>query len=346
MRAPELDGEVREAVERLGHERQVLGVVAHVQAHEERLRVAREDAIPRLHDLPVAREVLPVEGPVGVVPELVPALVRAVDGEEEGLGVRDVDVDGQAVRRAGLPHRVEAPVVDLDERPLAAVLAEVEAEGLQDLQARRSRLGRLLDGVGLELREARVRERAPHRLRAGVEAAGVRAVEGGDRLPEAVAEAAGQVDDGLHALAVHDGERVRRARVEGDRVLGGRALAAALREGEVRVDVDDREARGRDARLLHVEHGARAEVAQEEGPVAGRASRLGARRASRGDRAQSTHPESGETAPAVQLHGRSPSSVGHRARIACTRRVRATADSKSRSHMFRPNITPVAPHSM
>ena len=138
----------------------------------------------------VAREVLPVEGPVGVVPELVPPLVRAVDGEEEGLGVRDVDVDGQAVRGARLPHRVEPPVVHLDERPLAAALAEVEAEGLQDLEALRPRPGRLLDRVGLELRVARVRALAPHRLRAGVEAARVRPVEGGDRLLEALAEAA------------------------------------------------------------------------------------------------------------------------------------------------------------
>ena len=272
--------------------------------------MAREDPVARRHELRVAREVLPVEGPVGVVPELVPPLVRAVDGEEEGLGIRDVDVDGQAVSGARLPHRVEPPVVHLDERPLPAVLAEVEAEGLQDLEALRPRPGRLLDRVGLELREARVRPLAPHRLRAGVEAARVRLVEGGDRLLEALAEAARQVDGRAHSRPVHHRDRVLRGRVEGHRVLGGRTLAAALREGEVRVDVDDREARGRDARLLHVEHGARAEVAEEEGPAAGRARGLGARRASRGDRAQRTHAESGETAPAVQLHGRSPSSAG------------------------------------
>ena len=282
-----------------------------------------------------------------MVPELVPPLVRAVDGEEEGLGVRDVDVDGQAVRGARLPHRVEAPVVHLDERPLAAALAEVEAEGLQDLEALRPRPGRLLDGVGLELRVARVRGTRPTIGSVQVwKRPGCARSKAASACSRPLPKPPVRLTTAFTPLRSMTRERVLRGRVESDRVLGGRALATALREGEVRVDVDDREARGRDARLLHVEHGARAEVARGGGARRREGTPARARRASRGDRAQSTHPEGGETAPAVQLHGRTPSSVGTGPGSRAPARVRATADSNSRSHMFRPNITPVAPHSM
>jgi hypothetical protein len=88
--------------------------------------------------------------------ELVVALVGAVDGQEEGLGVRDVDVDGQSVRGAGLPHGVKAPVVHLDQRSLREALAQAQAEGLQDLETPGPGAGGPLDRVRLELRVARV----------------------------------------------------------------------------------------------------------------------------------------------------------------------------------------------
>ena len=57
-------------------------------------------------------------------------------------------------RAAGVPHRVEALVVDLHERAGGEVLAQEEAEGLQDLEAARAGVLRLLDGVGLDLRDS------------------------------------------------------------------------------------------------------------------------------------------------------------------------------------------------
>ena len=113
---PELDRHVREAVEGLAHEAEVLGVVADVEGEELRLRVAGVDAVAGGQDLREAREVLAVERPVGMEAELVVALVEAVDGQEERLRVGDVDEDRQLGRGAGLPHRVEARIVDLDQR--------------------------------------------------------------------------------------------------------------------------------------------------------------------------------------------------------------------------------------
>src|SRR5918993_808135 len=125
----DLDRGVPVAVEPLRDPRQVFGV-ADVQVDEVRARVARDDAVARLVQLAVRGEVVAVERPVGVRAQLLVALVVLVGREEERLGVGGVDGDGEARAAGRLPHRVEALVVHLDERPFRHLLAQAQPETL------------------------------------------------------------------------------------------------------------------------------------------------------------------------------------------------------------------------
>ncbi len=298
---PQLHGHVGELVEGGGHEGQVLGVVAHVEGHEGRLGVAREHAVAGLHDRPVAGKVLPVERPVGVVSELVPALVRAVDGQEERLGVGDVDEDGQAVGRARLPHRVEAWIVHLHQGAFGDPLPQEEPEGLEDLEPPGPRPGRLLDRVRLDLRIARVQQLPVRGLGAGEEAARVGLVEGRDRPREPLPGAAGQIQHRADALPVHDREGVLRRGVEGDLLSRGDPFRGVGRPGEVGMDVDHGMARLLHARLRDLEHAPGPEVLEQELAVLGRAHRV-VRRPGGARHSQAEHPESGvpQPLPAVE----------------------------------------------
>jgi hypothetical protein len=91
---------------------------------EERARVfgAGVDAIARLHDVAEARKSRRRTSSGGCESHRTACSPRR--WEEEGLG--SPDEDRQLVRSAGLPHRVEARVVHLDQRPLADPLAQIQ----------------------------------------------------------------------------------------------------------------------------------------------------------------------------------------------------------------------------
>src|SRR4051812_28667850 len=70
---PDLDRRVRELVQGLAHEGEVLRVVPDVEEHELGAGMAGEHAVTRGHDLGEGREIVVVEGPVGMMAELVVA---------------------------------------------------------------------------------------------------------------------------------------------------------------------------------------------------------------------------------------------------------------------------------
>src|SRR5262249_13349790 len=124
------------------------------------------------------------------------------------------------------------------------------------------------------------------------------------------------------------------------------ALRPSRRLAEVRVRVDRREARLRHAGLLGMERAPRLEILEGERPsrrldLLGLASRRGHRATRRGG-AQHPRPDRLEPFPTACVAVHAP----YLTMIAWTFRLSATASSNFRSHMFRPNITPVAPLSM
>ena len=104
-------------VEPLDSESQILGVVPDVQRDERGFRMAREDAIAGFQAVrDGSGKPGPLKRPVGMIGELLVALVEPIDRQEERFRVGDVDGDRQAECAARFPHRIEAGIVHFDER--------------------------------------------------------------------------------------------------------------------------------------------------------------------------------------------------------------------------------------
>ena len=104
---------------------EVLGRAPDVGADEHRRRVADDDGLEPVDQLVERREAVEIraagragrpEVPVGVLVELLPALVPCVERLEERDRVGDVDRHRDAELARGGPQRVQARVVDRDER--------------------------------------------------------------------------------------------------------------------------------------------------------------------------------------------------------------------------------------
>ena len=90
----EIDKQVGIAVELASHRFEVLGVVAEVGADEGGSRVPRDRPFEGVENLLTGGELFAKEEPVGVLVQLVPAFIEAVEGGEEGGRIGDVDHDG------------------------------------------------------------------------------------------------------------------------------------------------------------------------------------------------------------------------------------------------------------
>jgi len=121
---------------------EVLRRAADVGAHERRRRVAGHRGLQAVDELVEGREAGQVrpsrraggpEVPVGMLAELVVALVRAVERVEEGDRVGDVDGDRDAELAGGRPQWVEPGIVDRHEAPRR--VAGGQAQRLPDLEA-------------------------------------------------------------------------------------------------------------------------------------------------------------------------------------------------------------------
>jgi hypothetical protein len=198
-----------------------------------------------------------------MVVQLLEPLVETIDREKEGLGIRDVYCDRHPQRPARFPHRVEAAVVDRDERPRGNLLAQVQPQRLEDLHAARAELVRAPDVVRLVARVVRPVGLAPPRLGERDESVGVRRLIGLDALLQSFPDAARQVDHRLEIHAIHHRQQLGGWRREPHLfTLFGRHPRRA--ESEVRVEIDDGISRARHARGRNLEHAARLEVLQIE----------------------------------------------------------------------------------
>ena len=199
-----------------------------------------------------------------MVVQLFEALVETVGGQEERRGVGDVDSNRHVQRGASFPHGVEARVVDLYQCAGGDVLAQVEAEGLQDLQAAGSVAMGGLQLIGLRSRVAGFVRPAPHRLGKGEETAGIGSVVAAYGLAQSIAVAAGEIHHGAEVSTVHDGKQIFGRGRESAIACERHALLAFRRERQVRVDVDDREPGALHFGFRDVQHALRLVVAEIE----------------------------------------------------------------------------------
>src|SRR3984885_12527960 len=113
--------------------------------------MARDDSVAGGDQLRIAREIATVEGPVGMIAQLLVALIEAIDRAKEGDRIGDMDRDRDPEIAAYVPHGIEARVIDGDQLPCRDVFAEIESERLENLQSARPIAVRFFDGLGLNL---------------------------------------------------------------------------------------------------------------------------------------------------------------------------------------------------
>ncbi len=212
------------------HPPEVLRRTPDVGADEHRRRMAHHDPLQRVDQLVERREAVEVraaggpgrpEVPVGMLVELLPALVRGIERLEERDRVRDMDRHRHPELPRRRPQGIQARVVDRDQ-PSARVpgpkpeeLPHLEAAGTGgDAVAEARRLGLaerrvLRPAVVVEAREHR------HAAREGV-------LPALDLAAQLVAPAAVEVHDPLDPGRVQHRRRARRATDRSSRRRTGR----------------------------------------------------------------------------------------------------------------------------
>ena len=149
-----------------------------------------------------------------------------------------MDGDGHATAARLLPHRVKAPVINLEERPLPHALAQVKPERLCHLQTVRADLPRATNLLGLKRRVIGLRDARVPRLSEDEKALRVGRPQLADGLLQRLAVPARQVHHRAHVLPPDHRQHVSGSRV-GVRVL---RLAETSRPRQVCVEVYRREA--------------------------------------------------------------------------------------------------------
>ena len=104
----------------------------------------------------VAGEILSVKRPVRMRVQFLKAFVEAINRQEKRFGVGGVNRDWHLVRACCLPHRIEATIINFDQLARRHILAQIQTERLQNLDAFGSELFRAFDLFGLKLRIIRL----------------------------------------------------------------------------------------------------------------------------------------------------------------------------------------------
>ena len=201
----QFDGHVREPVQIVRDILEVFGEIAHMQDKELRLGMARHHVVARLQQIGIAREVAAVERPVGVVVQLFVALVVFVGRSKKSNGIRNVDGDRHPQLAAGIPHRIESRVVDLDELAGGDTLAQIQAESLQDLKPPRPLAPSLFDGLRLERRVTRLQKTVVARFSKRIEPSGKSSIVTRDRIRQPCAKSSGEIHHSENVPAFHHG---------------------------------------------------------------------------------------------------------------------------------------------
>src|SRR3954447_14120375 len=201
-----IDGHVGIAIEAVGYIAKILREVSGVESNELCFRMSSEYAVSRVQQLGIAGEIVTIEGPVRMIVKFFVALVVAIRRSKESNGIRNVNGDWHVQLPTRIPHRIKARVIYFDQLARGDVLAQIEAERLQNFQTLGSRAMRSFNGFSLKTRIVWFQEPGVRRLGKAVKAIGEVLVIPGNHIGEAVAEASRQVNHAANVFAVHDGE--------------------------------------------------------------------------------------------------------------------------------------------
>ncbi len=118
IRAENVDEQVGILIEPFRHGCQILGVVVEVGPEERRLGMPGDQANELGQQFLLGRIILAVKQPVGMLVQLVPALVVTIQGREERRRIGRVDHHGPMILGASLENRIEFVIVDFQQRAI------------------------------------------------------------------------------------------------------------------------------------------------------------------------------------------------------------------------------------
>src|SRR4030095_590765 len=165
-----------------------------------------------------------------------------------------MDRDRQVQCSASVPHWIKARIVHLDERTGGEVLAQIESQGLQDLQSPRTCLFRTRDFVRWGLWVICVMAAAPQWFGKGQETSRIRLVVSLDAFGEAGTCPTRKVHHRTNVLAIHDLQQLFRRGEKFSLLSHRNSLFTLERESQMGVDVDDGKAGALDRMRGNMQH--------------------------------------------------------------------------------------------
>src|ERR1700712_2334343 len=104
-----------------------------MQGDKLRFGVPRKYPVPHFQKFGIGRKSRRCEGPVWMVAKFLISLIEAVGWTKECQRIRYMDSNRHIQAPACLPHRIKPGIIDLYQVAGSRMLAEKEAECLQDL---------------------------------------------------------------------------------------------------------------------------------------------------------------------------------------------------------------------
>src|ERR1700756_4837086 len=126
---------VRIAIEILRHVLQIFREVAYVHDNELRPGMSSDDPIASGNQLVITRKVSSMERPVGMIVQLLIALVEAIRGRKECDWIRNMNRHRKIKLAAGIPHRIKTRVINFHQRTCGYVFTKIESQRFEDFQA-------------------------------------------------------------------------------------------------------------------------------------------------------------------------------------------------------------------
>ena len=224
--------------------------------------MAREHAISRFQQFPVAGEIPVVKRPVGVIVQFLEPLIESINGQEESFGIGDVNGHRHFEGCAGFPHEVEMRIVNFHQRAGSDLFPKIEAQSFHHFQSFSPCLMRAGDLVRLPSRVIWAAKVVPSRLREDHEPVGVRPLKALKSFLKALSTVPGQVHHHPDVFLIHHRQHVVWRGKEPYLLSDGYAILVPRPHGEMGVNINDGKARTRHIRFRHVKHALGLEVLQ------------------------------------------------------------------------------------
>lgn len=197
----DVDEEIWILLQPAAHARQILGVVAKVSANERRGGVPRHHALELRQQLLARRKTPSEKQPVGMLVQLMPAFVLAIERREECRRVCRVNHDRPPMPGTHLPDGVERRIVNGHQRTVLA--AHGKAQGLMNLQSLGAGLETCLQPCGFARTPAFAANALEVHLRKGEKAARMGLIEPLDGLAQPRAPATVEIHNCANARFIH-----------------------------------------------------------------------------------------------------------------------------------------------